>query len=161
MDIREEIPIKSFSIAAYMCQIVSGRGRYLILKRSSAYLHDSWQMVSGRIELGERGWEAALREMKEETGLVPDRFYSADAVEQFYEVSQNCINLVPVFVGFIDTEQPVILSGEHGEYKWIFPEEAEHYLVFQHQRAMLEHIERQFVQKTPHEFLRIDVLGII
>ena len=161
MDVREEIPIKSFSIAAYVCRIVSGRGRYLILKRSSAYLNETWQMVSGRIEPGERGWEAALREIQEETGLVPDRFYSADAVEQFYEVSQNCINLVPVFVGFIDKEQPVILSGEHGAYKWIFPDEAEHYLIFQHQRAMLGHIEHQFVQNTPHEFLRIDMPGII
>ena len=161
MDIREEIPIKSFSIAAYVCRILAGRGQYLILRRNTAYLHDTWQMVSGRIEPKERGSEAALREIKEETGLVPDRFYSADAIEQFYEVSQNCINLVPVFVGFMDTDQPVILSGEHGAYKWIFPEEAEHYLIFQHQRAILEHIERQFVQKTPHEFLRIDVTGII
>ena len=53
-----------------------------------------------------------LREIKEETGLVPDRFYSANTIEAFYEVNQNCINLIPVFVGFIDTEYEVRLRAQ-------------------------------------------------
>ena len=40
-----------------------------------------------------------LREIEEETGLIPDRFYSADILEQFYRPDQNCVILVPVFVG--------------------------------------------------------------
>jgi dATP pyrophosphohydrolase len=32
-------------------------------------------MVSGAVEAGETGWAAALREIEEETGLVPERFY--------------------------------------------------------------------------------------
>ena len=82
---RQEIPVKSFSIAAYVCRVVSGRGRYLVVRRSTPYLKGSWQMVSGRVEPGETGWEADLREIEEETGLVPDRFYSAELIEQFYE----------------------------------------------------------------------------
>ncbi len=54
MDIREEVPIKSFSIAAYVCRVENGQGKYLIIKRSSSYLSDTWQMVSGRIEKGEK-----------------------------------------------------------------------------------------------------------
>ncbi|HBD83024.1 MAG TPA: NUDIX hydrolase, partial [Dehalococcoidia bacterium] len=45
----------------------------------------TWQEISGLIEPRETAWEAALREIKEETGLTPYRFYSADFVERFYE----------------------------------------------------------------------------
>jgi len=155
MDIREEVPIKSFSIAAYICRIDNGGAQFLIIKRQTSYLPDSWQMVSGRIERGERAWEAALREIKEETGLIPDRLYSANDVEVFYEVNQNCINLVPVFVGFIDSGQSVTLSPEHSEYKWVSPDEAAKLLSFEHQTQTMRMIEAKFVKQEPLEFLRI------
>lgn len=156
MDVRQEIPVKSFSIAAYVCRVVSGRGRYLVIRRSTPYLKDTWQMVSGRIEPGETGWEAALREIEEETGLVPDRFYSADILEQFYEPSQNCVNLVPVFVGFVDADREVRISWEHDAFEWIGVEDIDRYLLFEHQRLAVRYIERRFVWEAPNEFLRID-----
>jgi dATP pyrophosphohydrolase len=156
MDVRQEIPVKSFSVAAYVCRVVSGRGRYLVIRRSTSYLKDTWQMVSGRVEPGETGWEAALREIEEETGLVPDRFYSTDLIEQFYEPAQNCVNLVPVFVGFLDTDREVRLSWEHEAYEWIGVEDADRYLLFENQRSAIRSIERRFVQEAPNELLRID-----
>jgi len=155
VDIRQEIPIKSFSIAAYICRVEKGVCQHLIIRRRPGYLGGTWQMVSGRIESGETGWEAALREIKEETGLTPDRFYSANTMEAFYEVNQNCINLIPVFVGFIDTDKDVQLSHEHSEYKWITVDEAQDYLVFSHQEEMLQTIERLFVRNKPNPMLEI------
>jgi len=157
MDIREEVPIKSFSIAAYICRIEDGRARFLVIKRQTSYLPDSWQTVSGKIEEGEKAWEAALREIREETGLVPDRFYSANDVELFYEVNQNCINLVPVFVGFVQSDQPVRLSTEHSEHKWVSSEEAGKLLRFDHQKVTMRMIEAKFVKQPPSEFLRIKI----
>jgi dATP pyrophosphohydrolase len=155
MDIRAEVPIKSFSIAAYVCRIESGNARFLIIKRQTSYLHNTWQMVSGKIEEGEKAWEAALRELKEETGLVPDRFYSAEEVELFYEVSQNCINIVPIFVGFIDSGQTVKLSPEHSEHKWVSADESAGLLSFEHQTKTMRKIEAKFVKQPPQEFLRV------
>ena len=40
-----------------------------------------------------------LREIEEATGLIPDWFYSADILEQFYRPDQNCVILVPVLIG--------------------------------------------------------------
>jgi dATP pyrophosphohydrolase len=155
MDIREEVPIKCFTIAAYICRVENGRSRFLILKRKTSYLPDTWQMVSGKIEKGEKAWEAALREIREETGLVPDRLYSANEVELFYEVSQNCINIVPVFIGFIDSDQVVRLSSEHSEYKWISPDESGNFLSFPRQIETMQMIDTRFVKQKPFEFLRI------
>ncbi len=155
MDIREEVPIKSFSIAAYICKVVDGESRFLIIRRQSSYLPDSWQMVSGKIEKGEKAWEAALREIKEETGLVPDRLYSANTVELFYEVNQNCINIVPVFIGFIDSDQPVRLSAEHREYKWVSADESAAFVSFEHQTETMRMLDVKFVKQKPLELLRI------
>ncbi len=155
MHIREEIPIKSFTVAAYICRIESGRGQYLILKRCTPYLDQTWQMVSGKIEKGDTAWQAALREIKEETGLIPDRLYSVNEVELFYEVSQNCINLVPVFLGFIDSQQTVRLSDEHCEFRWVTPDEAQRLLIFDRHAKTIALIESQFVRRPPLDFLRI------
>lgn len=157
MDIRQEIPIKSFSIAAYICKVEGGVCQHLIIRRKSKRLEGTWQMVSGRIEAGETGWQAALREIREETGLVPDRFYSANVLESFYEAGQNCINLIPVFVAFIENDQTVQVSDEHSDYKWVRPEEAETYLSFDHQTETMKMIEAKFVAKAPNEALRIKI----
>jgi len=156
IDIREEVPIKSFSIAAFICKKENGIGNYLILKRCSKYLENSWQMVSGRLEKGETAWEAALREIKEETGIIPDRLYSANRIESFYEVNQNCINLVPVFIGFIDHDVEVKLSNfEQDDYKWVTVENMSDYLVFSNQIELIQYFEENFIQNSPNEFLRV------
>jgi dATP pyrophosphohydrolase len=157
MDIRQEIPIKSFSIAAYICKVEGGVCKHLIIQRKPGYLGETWQMISGRLERGETGWKAALREIEEETGLRPDRFYSANALEAFYEVNQNCINLIPVFVGFVDSNQEVRLSHEHSEFRWVTAEEADAFLVFKHQVAMLSTIEALYVAQEPNPLLEIKV----
>lgn len=156
--VNQEIPIKSFSIAAFILKIVDGESKYLIIKRSSKVFYGCWQMVSGKLELGENAVEAAIREIKEETGLTPSRFYSANILEQFYDTDYNVINLVPVFVAFVEDGCEVVLNSfEHSEYKWVSAAEAEDYLVFDNQIENLRKIEEQFVKREPNEYLKIDV----
>ncbi len=157
MDIREEIPIKSFVVGAFVCKIEDGQAKFLAIRRDTPYLHNRWQMVGGRLEPGEKGWQAALREIREETGLIPDRFYSVNVVHCFYEVSQNCINLVPIFVAFIDTEQTVQLSSEHNAYKWITLDEVDDYLIFRSEREIARQIQQEFIDRDPDPFLRIEI----
>jgi dATP pyrophosphohydrolase len=114
-------------------------------------------MVSGKIEKGEKAWEAALREIREETGLIPDRLYSTNELEMFYEVGQNCINIVPVFLGFIDSEQKVVLSSEHDDFRWVTADEASELLSFDHQKQTVKKLEALFIKTKPQEFLLIDI----
>ncbi len=83
-----------------------------------------WCQISGGIEDGEKAWEAAPRDVKEETGLNCDRLYSADICEQFYEVGRDAISMLPVFVGFVDAGAAVVINGEHSEFRWVSFEEA-------------------------------------
>jgi len=148
--------IRPFHTVAYIISLEKGQAKYLLMKRCGEYLTGNWQMVSGGIEEGETAWQAALREIKEETNLVPDRFYSADIVESFYEFSWDSIVMAPVFVAFIDTLQTVQLSStEHDDYHWLPYSEACDLLEFSNQQRIIQHIQENFINKIPNERFRI------
>ena len=106
-------------IDAYVFNRKSKEIRFLLLKRAKTKIYEHlWQGVAGKIEAGETSWEAAIRELKEETGFEPVRIFVADHVSKFYEAHGDRVNLVPVFGIEVDDEE-VILSGEHCEFKWV------------------------------------------
>ena len=94
--------------------------RYLILKRSSKGKYPNlWQMVSGTIDKGEKSYETAIREIKEETGLEIEELFILPKVSEFYDFfEEDSINLVPVFLARVSSSK-VEISDEHSEYKWV------------------------------------------
>ena len=52
--------------------LVRHRGAVLLVKRGREPLKGMWALPGGHIEGGERATEAALRELREETGVVVD-----------------------------------------------------------------------------------------
>ena len=106
-------------IDAYVFNRKNKEIRFLLLKRAKTKIYEHlWQGVAGKIEAGETSWEAAIRELKEETGFEPVRIFVADHVSKFYEAHGDWVNLVPVFGIEVDDEE-VILSDEHCEFKWV------------------------------------------
>ena len=106
-------------IDAYVFNRKNKEIRFLLLKRAKTKIYEHlWQGVAGKIEAGETSWEAAIRELKEETGFEPVRMFVADHVSKFYEAHGDRVNLVPVFGIEVDDEE-VILSDEHCEFKWV------------------------------------------
>lgn len=79
----------------------------------------SWETVHGHIEPGERPWEAAVRELREETGLAPVRLYNLSKVEAFYQHKADAVDLVPVFAAFVDGAAPVVTGPEHVRHEWL------------------------------------------
>lgn len=143
--------IKPFSISAYIiCQTPEGP-RYLIIRRCSQYLSGTWQMVSGKIESGETAIQAAVREIQEETGLAPTRFYCADFVETFYMQPYDRIALAPVFVAFVDRMDVQLSPSEHDAYEWLPFEEAQKRLSFSEQRKAIAQVHEHFVLQTPDD----------
>ncbi|OPZ95117.1 MAG: dihydroneopterin triphosphate pyrophosphatase [Planctomycetes bacterium ADurb.Bin412] len=157
LEIRQEIPVKSFSVCTYICRSGNGQAQYLLLKRCCSYMKGVWQGVTGRIEKNETAWQTALREIQEETGLAPDRLYSANTVETFYEATQNCISIIPIFVGFLDGPQTVRLSREHDEYRWLPADQAKELLLFTQQKQTIDYLEQEFIRKPPLECLKIEL----
>ena len=106
-------------IDAYVYRSTSAGLLFLILKRAKTKIYEHiWQGVAGKIEDGETSWEAATRELKEETGLAPLKMFVADHISKFYEKNGDRINLVPVFGIEVGSEN-VIISQEHSDHKWV------------------------------------------
>ena len=152
---KSEIPMRASIAVAFLCRQSASGMDVLLIQRASALLHGTWQMVSGKIEPGETAWEAALREVREETGLVPDRFYNADCMEIFYSAQKNCVEFCPVFVGFLDRPQEVVLSAEHSAFRWVPHDRVDQWVSFARQVENVNHIYARFVARPPFEFLRI------
>lgn len=149
--------IKPHAIAAYIVKKEGDHYKYLLMRRASKVLHGTWQMVTGGVEEHETAKQAALREVFEETGLKPTRFYSADAMETFYDISHDLIKIIPVFVAFVEHGHDVILSpNEHDAFKWLSCDEALKHLDFAEHKRVLRHIDENYVKKAPFEYLRIN-----
>jgi 8-oxo-dGTP pyrophosphatase MutT (NUDIX family) len=84
----------------------------------------SWESVHGHIEPGEQPAVAALRELEEETGLVPLRFYNLSRVELFYLHRTDEVALVPVFAAFVTPGARVRLGQEHDGFEWLLTDVA-------------------------------------
>ncbi len=142
-------------IVCFVVRIVDGVSQYLLLRRCGPSLKGNWQMVSGGIEHNEKAWEAALREVKEETGLSPDAFYLVDFVETFYEVASDKVVFGTVFLAMTGLSQNVVISDEHDQYIWLSAEEALPYLQFTTQQKAVLHIEENYIKKEPFDYFQI------
>jgi dATP pyrophosphohydrolase len=92
----------------------------LVLQRGAAgRCPGSWETVHGHIEGAELPSAAALRELEEETGLVPLRFYNLSRVECFYQHRRDEVALVPVFAAFVARDAEVRVSQEHDRAEWL------------------------------------------
>ena len=125
-------------IDAYIYHYSKDKLSFLILKRSKTKIYEHlWQGVAGKIEKGETASQTAIRELKEETGLVPFRMFVADHVSTFYESNFDQVNLVPVF-GIEVKSLDVILSEEHCQFKWTTFEKAYDILTWNGQKKGLK-----------------------
>jgi dATP pyrophosphohydrolase len=98
----------------------------------------SWEAVHGHIEYGERPAEAALRELREETGLAPARLYNLSRVETFYVHRTDALAFVAVFVAFVAPGSEVRTGAEHDAHEWLPVSAAMERLAWPRERRCLE-----------------------
>ncbi len=124
-------------IDLHLMRWIEGEPRYLLLQRSPGQLYEGiWQGVTGKIQPGEKAWEAALRELREETGLRPLKMWTVDHVNFYYEAATDQLNGIPVF-GVELAPGEVVLSPEHQAHRWCSVEEAAELLLWDQQREGL------------------------
>ncbi len=67
--------------------------KILILKRSPDVIYAGhWRMIGGKAGPGEKAYEAARRELSEETGWKSQTFWTLPSVNQFYDVKHYSAN---------------------------------------------------------------------
>lgn len=98
--------------------VINNNGQVLILKRSD---DQSWCLPCGWVDVGECPATAAVREVKEETGLdVKAKGYLGISTKGAGKTQniQHQVNML-VLVELISDTCTIQLSHEHTEFKWI------------------------------------------
>jgi dATP pyrophosphohydrolase len=123
------------------------RPAYLVLRRSEreSLYPGLWQIVTGSIEPGEKGLDAALREVREETGVSPERFWVVPFTHAFYDHRRDAVCIVPFFAARFSPEARITLSDEHSRYEWLPFDSARTRLVWPGQREGLGVVDRSIV----------------
>jgi len=114
--------------------------KILILKRSPDVIYaGQWRMIGGKVGSGEKAYEAASRELSEETGWKPQTFWAIPSVNQFYDIKSDTIRQIPAFAAEIATQAaPIKLNHEHVEARWIRKEQISDYIWWPEQRRLMK-----------------------
>ncbi len=103
-----------------------------------------WQFIAGGGEEGETVTETALRETREEAGIVEYRnFHRLDSFCSIpkYHFKQNwseSICVIPEYCFALEVrDQEITISDEHSEFRWVSYEEADQLLKWDSNRTAL------------------------
>jgi 8-oxo-dGTP pyrophosphatase MutT (NUDIX family) len=128
-------------------RLLEGRAEYLLLHRSGRDGSPFWQGVSGWIEPGEAPHLAALRELREETGLAAAELYSVDAVFDLYAWKRRTVEGIVPFAALVEADAVPQLSEEHDEWRWGSFAEAVRLVPYEPQRAALRRIFEDLLER--------------
>lgn len=140
--------INSIYIECYVTKVTKSGRKFLLLKRSEDdnLYPGIWQVITGRIEKGEKAFQTALREVREEAGLEAEKLYVLPHTTTFYSPKDDSISLVPLFICETGGKE-VTLSHEHSKYIWLDAEKASRKLFFKSQKENVNFIDKGFRRK--------------
>ena len=106
----------TYAVAAFV--YVERGGQLLQLRRTSAVGRGMWASPGGGKEHGETPEEAAVRELREETGLVPSSPLTLVglATPHFYGMDD-----IHCFFACESAAGDVVLNDEHDGFRWVDP----------------------------------------
>ena len=129
-----------------------------LLRAAGRYMAGTWQIVSGSIENEETAWQAALRELAEETALRPAEFYKLDMVDTFYIAGIDTMYHAPVFCAIVSSDANVTLNDEHTQFRWVDLAAAELHVTWPSDARAIREISRDIPQDSPAKpYLRISL----
>jgi 8-oxo-dGTP pyrophosphatase MutT (NUDIX family) len=128
------------TIDVYVVRPLADGWRVLVLQRSlDTRCPTAWETVHGHIEPGEEPQQAAIRELREETGLSATRLYNV-TVQPFYLHVTNTVQLAVVFAAFVGEPGTVSLGPEHSRAEWLSVEDALDRFAWPREREALREI---------------------
>lgn len=120
--------------------LVRHDGRVLLVRRGREPFAGLWSLPGGRVEAGEALTDAAVREVREETGVVVDRLKQIDVVEIITRADDRGVDshfVLVVFAGAFRSGAPSA-GDDAAEARWVSPSELSALLLTDQSRAIIE-----------------------
>lgn len=135
--------------------------KYLLLYHGNGY----WNFPKGKLEQGERGYDAALREVAEETGIPSkslriERNFKTTDKYLFQAKGQKVFKIVIFFLAQA-IKPEVKISWEHEGYGWFLHKDAQKLLKHRNSREILHkgniYLQRKSAPHRPQNLARPNV----
>jgi dihydroneopterin triphosphate diphosphatase len=137
--------IECSRVEVYLFRRRARRVEFLALRRAASRrsLPGVWQPVTGHIEWREKMVECAAREVAEETGLTPRRWWALEAPTVYLNTVSDAIVFLPLFAAEVGPRDRVTLSKEHDAYRFLPLRQAAKRFLWEGQRRGLDSIRRE------------------
>ena len=138
-----------------------GRGGHealQMLRGPGRYLEGKWAFAGGKVEPGEHPDAAAVRELREETGIEPAdvrRLTHLSFVESIYLPMFGDVRARVGYCAVVDADVQVTLNEEHVDARWIGRRAFREGVLWPAERASLAEIWREHLRPAPASDLRI------
>ncbi len=98
----------------------SGKGWEIVIIKRMRYLNESWSLPKGHLEAGETREQAAIREVKEESGVDALPFYSLGEIEYYFRKDGDRIHKI-VYYYLMETINDELgePNSEVAEARWV------------------------------------------
>jgi len=137
-------------IEVYLFRRRAGRVEFLCLKRAArGKLGGVWQPITGGLRRGEPALAGASREVREETGLSPRRWWALEGVGIYFYPPTGRARVMAMFAAEVGVADRVKLSREHEASAFLGAGPAGRRFLWEAQRRGLESVRREVLRGGP------------
>jgi 8-oxo-dGTP pyrophosphatase MutT (NUDIX family) len=134
-------------VEVYVFRRRAGRVEFLALRRAPGRsLPGVWQPVTGRLRRREPAARGAARELAEETGLAPLRWWALETLTLYIDAARDRVVVLPMFAAEVDAASRVRLSREHDRARFVPRASAARLFLWDAQRRGLDAVARQVLR---------------
>ena len=129
-----------------------------LCRRAGDYMAGAWTTVYGTSSEGETAWQAALRELREESGLSPREFYQLDFVQTFYTALNDTLWHAIPFIALVARQDELTLNEEHSSHRWVTRDRVDELFLWESDRASIRSACRDILDgSSAKQHLKIEV----
>jgi 8-oxo-dGTP pyrophosphatase MutT (NUDIX family) len=139
--------LKPTQIEVYLFRRRAGRVEFLCMQRAArGRLPGVWQPITGGLRRGEGALAGARREVREETGLDPHRWWALEGVGIYFDPRAGRGRVMAMFAAELGATDRVRLSSEHVASAFLSAAAAGRRFLWAAQRRGLETVRNEVLR---------------